>query len=357
MTTLKRLSRFVALLCSTCLSAAAHADILVGIAGPLTGPNAAFGNELRIGASAAISSINAQGGINGELLSLVEGDDACDAKRALDVAKSFTSQDVRLVVGHFCTYASLAAAPIYANAGVLMVTPTSTATIITNSRFWNVFRLAGRDDLQAETAARKITMDAAGAEVVVITDDSPRSAALLSTLKSALPNAKSFKVRAGSAKLPEDPSLLTATAAYVALEAGDAGSIAADLRKVNPAIALYGPDSLQTETYATKAGAAADGTRLTFQQDWTAIADPKRLTTLASSEGSTLAAYAAVEVFAAAAKARGVNNARSMAGWLAAGPDIPTIVGPLAFTPTGDLKSQPYTWLRWQNGALIPDTP
>jgi branched-chain amino acid transport system substrate-binding protein len=357
MTIPKRPLRIAALLCTLWLSATAQADILIGIAGPLTGPNAAFGNELKIGASAAISAINAQGGINGEPLSMVEGDDACDAKRALDVAKSFASQDVRLVVGHFCTYASLAAAPTYGAAGILMMAPTSTSPVLTNSKFWNVFRLTARDDMQADLAAARITADATGAEPVVIEDGSADLAALLERFKAALPKAKILSVKAGSVKLPEDPALLTATSAYLSLQADDAGKVASDLRKLNPAIALYGPDTLQSETYGTKAGASAERTHLTFQQDLTTLADPKRLATLVSSDGATLAAYAAVEVFAAAAKARGVNNARSMAGWLSGGADIATIVGPLSFTATGDLKQQPYTWLRWQNGALVQDTP
>ena len=101
---------------AACVSLPAQADIAIGIAGPLSGPNAVFGAELRNGVSGAIAAVNAAGGVNGEQLALVEGDDACDTRRAGEVAKDFIAKDVRLVVGHFCSSASLAAAPAYAQA-------------------------------------------------------------------------------------------------------------------------------------------------------------------------------------------------------------------------------------------------
>ena len=44
----------------------AQADIKIGVAGPLTGPNAAFGAQLQKGAEQAAEDINAAGGINGQ---------------------------------------------------------------------------------------------------------------------------------------------------------------------------------------------------------------------------------------------------------------------------------------------------
>ncbi len=345
-----------ALLCSVLLANQAQAEIFVGIAGPLSGPNAAFGNELRVGATAAITAINLAGGINGENLSLVEGDDGCDTKRALEVAKTFTSKDVRLVVGHFCSSASLAAATSYAAAGILMITPSATSPDLTSKGFWNVFRLAAREDMQADLAAARIKASAEGSEVLLITDQQGETVPLAKHFLDVLPTAKTVNVKTGAAKLPSDAALLTASAAYLAVQSLDAASLATDLKKLNPAIALYGPDFLQSELYGTKAGEAANGTHITFQQDLSTVADPKRLTSLSSNDGATLAAYAAVEAFAAAAKARNVNDSRAMAAWLSSGSDIPTIIGSIRFNASGDLQAQPYVWLQWQGGALVPDT-
>ncbi len=344
-----------ALLCTILFASPTHAEILIGIAGPLSGLNAAFGNELRVGATAAITALNLAGGINGETLALVEGDDNCDAKRALEVAKTFVSKDVRLVVGHFCSSASLAAAPSYAAAGILMIAPASTAVDLTSKSLWNVFRLTGRDDAQAELAATRIKSSGEGAEVLLITDQQAETAPLAKRFLATLPDAKSINIKAGSPKLPDDAGLLTATSAYLALQATDAGNIAGELKKLNPLIALYGPDLIQSEAFSTRAGNAATGTHVSFLQDLTTIADPKRLSALPTSEGATLAAYAAVEVFVTAAKARNVNDSRAMANWLSSGSDIATVIGTVRFNASGDLQKQPYVWLQWQGGTLVPD--
>jgi ABC-type branched-subunit amino acid transport system substrate-binding protein len=192
-------------------------------------------------------------------------------------------------------------------------------------------------------------------EVLLFTDQQAETSPLAKRFLTEMPNAKTINIKAGSAKLPNDAALLTATSAYLALQATDAGNVASDLKKLNPAIALYGPDLLQSDAYNTKAGNAADGTHISFLQDLTTIADPKRLATLPSADGATLASYAAVEAFAAAAKARNVNDSRAMAAWLSSGSDIPTIIGTIHFNASGDLQQKPYVWLQWQGGALVSD--
>jgi branched-chain amino acid transport system substrate-binding protein len=349
------LRHFTALLFCACLTLPAQAEILIGVAGPLSGQNAAYGNELRVGVSAAITAINAAGGINGETLAMVEGDDNCDAKRALDVAKQFQSKDVRMVVGHFCSSASLAAATVYADARILMLNPSVTSSELTTKSLWNVFRLTGRDDLQVDIAAERIKANGQGSDVFIVSDGQAESSAIAKRFQNALPNAKEILVKAGSPKLQPDPGLIVASAVYLALQAPDAALVAKDIRKINTSAAFYGSDLLQLETFATRGDDAANETRITFLQDNIKIADANRAASLSTTEGATLAAYASVETFAAAAKARSVNDSRAMAAWLTAGNEVPTIIGPIRFNASGDLQKQPYTWFKWSNGTLTPE--
>ena len=67
----KSLLSAVALTALVALSGSAWADIMIGVAGPITGPNAAFGAQLQKGAEQAAADINAAGGINGEKIVLV----------------------------------------------------------------------------------------------------------------------------------------------------------------------------------------------------------------------------------------------------------------------------------------------
>ncbi len=337
------------------LTLPAQADIFIGVAGPFSGQNNTYGNELRTGAAAAVSQINAQGGINGENLVLVEGDDGCDAKRAVDVAKTFVGKDVRMVVGHFCTSASLAAAPTYLNAGILMMNPSVTSPDLTSKNLWNVFRLTGRDDLQAAVAADRIKAEGQSAEVFVITDQQAETSAIANRFSTALPDAKTIVIKTGDTKLPANDALSVATAVYFALQPADAATMAKDIRKLNVNAKFYGPDLLQSETYGTRAGDTTDGARITFLQDNVTVADPQRASKLTSTEGATLAAYAAVEVFAAAANARNVNDTRGMANWLSSGNEVQSIIGPIRFNASGDLQKQPYAWYQWRNGSLSPE--
>jgi branched-chain amino acid transport system substrate-binding protein len=346
---------FAALLFCACFTLPAQADILIGVAGPLSGQNAALGTELRVGAAAAIAEVNAKGGINGENLTLLEGDDGCDAKRAVDIARMFQSRDVQMVVGHFCSSASLAAETVYAGAGILMFNPSVTSSELTSKNFSNVFRLTGRDDAQGELAAARIKAQGQGADVFIISDGQAESAAIVRRFLTSLPNAKLISIKPGSPKLPDEPGLIVASAVYFALQAPDAATVAKDLRNLNASAAFYGPDFLQAETFTTRGGDAANGTFVTFLQDSISTADNGRSAVLPTSEGATLAAYAAVESFVAAAKARSVNDSRGMATWLASGNEVPTIIGPLRFTSSGDLLQQPYVWYQWKDGALVPE--
>ena len=57
----------------------AFAQIKIGSAGPMTGQYAAFGEQLRKGATMAVEEINAAGGVNGQKLELLIGDEARQA--------------------------------------------------------------------------------------------------------------------------------------------------------------------------------------------------------------------------------------------------------------------------------------
>ena len=75
----------------------AFAQIKIGAAGPMTGSDAVFGEQMKRGAEMAVKDINAAGGVNGQKLELVVGDDACDPKQATAVANKMVSDKVVFV--------------------------------------------------------------------------------------------------------------------------------------------------------------------------------------------------------------------------------------------------------------------
>ncbi len=109
-----------------CMSMAfyAQADVKIGVAGPFTGPNATYGAQYWKGASQAVADINAAGGIKGEKIVLVQGDDACEPKQAVAVANRLVDEaKVSAVVGHFCSSSTMPASEVYDEAGILTITP------------------------------------------------------------------------------------------------------------------------------------------------------------------------------------------------------------------------------------------
>ncbi|MGH7090208.1 MAG: ABC transporter substrate-binding protein [Stellaceae bacterium] len=101
---------------------AAAQDIPIAVVGPITGEDAAFGVQMKRGAEMAVKDINAKGGVLGKKLHLEVGDDACDPKQAVAVANQMVNDNVALVVGHFCSGASIPASAVYAENGILMIT-------------------------------------------------------------------------------------------------------------------------------------------------------------------------------------------------------------------------------------------
>jgi branched-chain amino acid transport system substrate-binding protein len=123
-----------------------RAAILIGVAGPMTGKDAWFGEQLQRGAQLAVADINAGGGVLGQQVRLISADDFCDPEQAVAAAQKLVSEGVIFVVGHFCSHASIPASKVYEAAGVLMISPSSSNPLLTELGRANVFRVTHRDD-------------------------------------------------------------------------------------------------------------------------------------------------------------------------------------------------------------------
>jgi branched-chain amino acid transport system substrate-binding protein len=78
----------------------ANAQIKLGVAGPITGPNASFGAQLTNGVAQAAEDINKAGGILGQKIEVEQGDDVSDPKQGVSVANKFVGDGVKFVIGH-----------------------------------------------------------------------------------------------------------------------------------------------------------------------------------------------------------------------------------------------------------------
>src|ERR671924_1687633 len=71
--------------------ATAHADIKVGVFGPMTGDAAGYGQSLREAVELLVKEKNAAGGLLGQKITPIYGDDAGKPEQAVSVTKRFTA--------------------------------------------------------------------------------------------------------------------------------------------------------------------------------------------------------------------------------------------------------------------------
>ena len=109
-----------------------NASITIAVSVPIsTNPNVA--QEILRGVAHAQDEKNAQDGIGGKLIQVTIADDSNDANVATRIATAFADDPQILgVVGHNASDASLAAAPIYEERKLVMISPSSSANRLTN---------------------------------------------------------------------------------------------------------------------------------------------------------------------------------------------------------------------------------
>jgi branched-chain amino acid transport system substrate-binding protein len=94
--------------------ASAQEDIVIAVAGPITGQLATIGDQFKTGAQAAADAINAAGGVGGRQIKLSIQDDVCDPKQAVSVANRIVAEGIKFIDGHACSGSSIPASAVYA---------------------------------------------------------------------------------------------------------------------------------------------------------------------------------------------------------------------------------------------------
>ena len=355
---------FLALAVATALgvSAFAQADVKIGVAGPMTGANAAFGEQYMKGAQAAADAINATGGVNGEKIVLVKGDDACEPKQAVTVAKDLTNQKVAGVVGHFCSSSTIPASEIYDEAGIIAITPGSTNPQVTERGLSAMFRMCGRDDQQGIVAGDYIVDVLKGEKVAVLHDKDTYGQGLADATKAQLVKRGVTPVlyeglTRGEKDFSAVVTKIRAAGADVVYFGGlhpEAGPLVKQLRTEGlKDVKFMSDDGIVTDELVTTAGGPqfVDGVLMTFGADPRMLPDSKAVVDAfrkagTEPEGYTLYAYASVQTLAAAFNGAKSNKGEEAAAWLKKNP-VKTVMGEKAWDTKGDLKVSDYVVYQW----------
>ena len=359
----KTLMSAVAAVALVASGGAAWAELLIGVAGPLTGPNAAFGAQLQKGAEQAAADINAAGGINGEMVKIVLGDDVSDPKQGISVANKFVADGVKFVVGHFNSGVSIPASEVYAENGIFQITPASTNPNFTERSLWNTFRTCGRDDQQGAVAGQYIADNFKDAKIAVVHDKTPYGQGLATETQKAMNGLGVTEAMFEGVNIGDkDFSALIAkmkdagvSVVYFGGLHTEAGLMMRQLADQGLKATFMSGDGIVSNELASIAGDAVEGTLMTFAPDPRNNPNAKDLVEKFRAAGFepeayTLYSYAAMQIIAAGAAAAGSNDPMAVAEAVKAKGPVQTAIGELGYDAKGDITRPDYVMYTWKKG-------
>jgi branched-chain amino acid transport system substrate-binding protein len=196
--------------------------VKLGLVVPIAGEAVRAGQGMRQAAEMAIGDWTEK---LGRKVELSVGEDQFDPKHAITVAEKFVREGVWGVVGHVYSSSSIPASVVYHEANIPQVTATSTHPRLTAQGYENVFRVSGRDDQQALSAAEFILSRLRSRRIAVIHDRTEYGRTLAETL------IKSVEQRAGRR--------VTAVEAIVQGDE-DFSAVVSRLKSVGPGVVYFG---------------------------------------------------------------------------------------------------------------------
>jgi branched-chain amino acid transport system substrate-binding protein len=349
-------------------STRAGAEILIATAGPMTGVYAWAGERYQRGAELAVEHLNAKGGVLGQRVELIVGDDFCDAEQAVALAHKLASDGVVFVAGHWCSHASIPAAKAYEKAGILMMTPGSASAKLTDEGGPNVFRIYGRDDRQGAMVADHLVEHRAGKEIAILDDGTTWGAGVASGVRRRLHErgvtpAVDTTITPGEEEYSAVVSEMQAAGVEVLFLGGyhrEAGLIFRQAHDRGYDLELVGNSAMTLEDFPMIAGPELEGTIMAAMTDTRALPQTAEVVAQFRAQGheplgTTLYAYAAVQVWAQAVEAAGSLDLKAVSETLRSR-QFDTVLGRIGFDEKGDVTGfEPWQWHVWQaDGTYVP---
>ncbi len=236
------------------------ADSAIVVAGPATGRHAGTLVAMAAGARRAIA---------GRAIRMTEVDDGCEAGRAEGAARVIVADKPDLVIGHPCPAAAVAAAKVYAAAGVLFIALGVRHPDLTDKRAGpTIFRLAGRDDRQGQAAAAELLSLAPQGKIAIVQDRTAYARSLTAAVTGELALRKSpppavIPIVAGRRDYDAELQKLKGARPEAIFFAGypsEASVVLRSLRKAGITATLIASDANATDEFGTAAASVDPST-------------------------------------------------------------------------------------------------
>jgi branched-chain amino acid transport system substrate-binding protein len=247
------------------LSSFEEKEYLIGATLPLTGELASFGSDVRQSIELAVSEINSNGGINGSKLIVEFEDDQCDKVKAVTNVEAFSAKGISIILGPFCSGASLGVAPLAEKKNLIFMSGAATNPVLSNYSLF--FRTIPSDSYQGKFAA-EYAYNTLGKKTVAISSVQNdyafgvkeafknRFVELGGKVLIELEHAeKSTDLRTEVAKIKElSPELIFLTPYIV-----DGGSFLKQAREIGLNVLVLAPESVEDPKIIEIAQGAAEG--------------------------------------------------------------------------------------------------
>jgi branched-chain amino acid transport system substrate-binding protein len=341
---------------------AAQAQSLVGIAAPLEGPFAPLGSSIKTGFEKAFEQAAELSGGAG----LLSEDDGCSAEGGRRAAERLVQAGARIVIGHPCWRAALAASDIYADADVIMIGVGAREPVLTTERAGQtIFRLAGRQDRQASFLVDQIqALTQAEDAILVLHDGELYARSLIEPFHTILESG--IKRDVTTINVDETPLELAAISnifdgsdyKLIVILAGQASS-ASILQKVSGHIGdtqVLGPDSFGHPDFYASIQDLEMKLFFAFQPVYPILLDEKQRDFIAEAKtwyGLEWLGYAAGQIVLNLLPIERPDDRLTV---LSTG-TFDTVLGPISFSDNGDANIDPFLLYQWSDNGMTLHNP
>jgi branched-chain amino acid transport system substrate-binding protein len=283
------------------------------------------------------------------------------------IANRIVSQGIKFVDGHACSGPSIPASEVYAENGVLMMSPALSSPKLTDDAAKNgsttIMRLYGRDDAQGQFIGPWIKENYGSRKIAILHDKSAYGKGLADVVKASL-NSVGVKevlyegINAGEKDYTAVVNRLRSQGVEFLYFGGyhtEGGLIMRQAADQNYKVQLMMGDSIATPEFASVAGPGAEGTLFTFPPDARGNETAKEALARFKQigfepEGFTLFSYATVQAIAGGIAKAGSADPGAVAKTLRS-TTVDTVIGPVTFDQKGDIKDPRYDIKVWTGGT------
>jgi branched-chain amino acid transport system substrate-binding protein len=346
------------------LAGTATAQVKFGMAGPITGPSAATGAQMKNGVEQAAIDINAAGGILGQKITVAYGDDVSDPKQGVSVANKFAADGVKFVIGDYNSGVTIPSSEVYQENGILQITPASTNPTVTERKMWNIFRVCGRDDQQGKIAGEYILKHFKGKKIAIVHDKTTYGKGLADETKKALSKGGMKEVlyegvNTGEKDFSALVSKIKQSGADLIYWGGlytEGGLIVRQMRDQGVKAPLMGGDGITSDEFASVGGPGVEGTLMTYGPDPRSKPEAKKVVEEFRAkkfepEAYTLYSYAGVQIIKQAAEAAKSLDPKKVAEKMHSGMHFKTVLGDISYDKKGDITKLDYVMYIWKKDA------